>query len=193
MNITGPTVRLRPLELRDAFLVAETFRDWPRHRKLGRYILARAIADTDRNLIENEAFEYPLTARSSWTQTLVIYTDDMPLGVGIHRARASGRVVNVLEQAILPSARGRGLFSELNQVLARYAFETLGANVVPHELLDGSAAAKTYVANRPELYAELGEADGHTGKVRRGRHRAADWAAWAAANPLAVPEYQFSA
>lgn len=182
----GRTLHLRPLGLGDYLLWAECKADWPRDRK-GYYTLSRAIADTDRNVRDNANVVVPLGPDTNWIQTLVAYTDDVPQGIGVHRARAMGTAVHVLQQAIHPAHRGAGWFSLMNQLLSRYAFEVIGADVVTFEIVESATGAKTYVANR-SMYGSLGERLGETGKtLEAGRQRAADYEQWAKESPERVP------
>lgn len=182
----GRTLHLRPLELGDYLLWAECKADWPRDKK-GYYTLSRAISDTDRNVRDNAAVVVPLGPDSKWVQTLVAYTDEFPQGIGVHRARAMGTAVHVLQQAIHPSHRGAGWFSLMNQLLSVYAFEYIGADVVTFEIVESTASAKTYVANR-SMYGSLGQRQGETGKtLDAGRQRVADYRQWVKENPERVP------
>ena len=197
MRITGTwadgrVLHLRELTLADYVFWAECKRDWPRDAR-GYYTLQRAIADVDRNVRDNAAVMVPLGPDVRWIQTLIAYTDDAQIGLARHRA--AGTSCHVLQQAIHPDQRGGGWFSAMNELLSRYAFEVLQADVVTHELLpdDSAAGARTYVANRQQ-YGALGPTTGETGKtLQAGRMRRADFEVWAArpANASKLPAMEF--
>ena len=199
MRITGTwadgrVLHLRELTLGDYVFWAECKRDWPRDKR-GFYTLARAIADVDRNVRDNASVVVPLAPDTRWIQTLIAHTDDALIGLARHRA--IGTSCHVLQQAIHPDQRGGGWFSAMNELLSRYAFEVLGADVVTHELLpdDTAAGARAYVGNRQQ-YGSLGPTKGETGKtLQAGRMRRSDFEAWAAAarNAAKVPEISFEA
>lgn len=199
MRITGTwadgrVLHLRELTLGDYVFWAECKRDWPKDKR-GFYTLARAIADVDRNVRDNASVVVPLAPDTRWIQTLIAYTDDALIGLARHRA--IGTSCHVLQQAIHPDQRGGGWFSAMNELLSRYAFEVLGADVVTHELLpdDTAAGARAYVGNRQQ-YGSLGQTKGETGKtLQAGRMRRSDFEAWAAAarNAAKVPTLEFKA
>ncbi len=190
----GRVLRLRPLELGDYVFWAECKRDWPRDKR-GYYTLQRAIDDVDRNVRDNAEVTRPLGPGVRWIETLIAYSPDGLIGLARHRA--IGTSCHVLQQAIHPSQRGGGWFSAMNELLSRYAFEVLEADVVTHELLpdDSAAGARAYVGNRTQ-YAGLGETSGETGKrLQAGRMRRADFETWSAAarNAEKVPALEFRA
>lgn len=197
MRITGTwsdgrVLHLRPLGLGDYLFWAECKRDWPKDKR-GYYTLQRAIDDTDRNVRDNAGVTIPLGPGVRWIQTMVAESDAGPVGVCRHRAL--GTSCHVLQQAIHPDHRGGGWFSAMNELLSRYAFEVLLADVVTHELVPDAAAAHAYVGNRSQ-YVDLGETRGETGRaLKAGRMRRGDFEAWAAAarNAAKVPSIEFRA
>lgn len=179
MKLSGPTLRLRPVRLSDMLLFASCYEDWPADR-LGFYTIDRAGRECDIAVRDNRTVSIPLDDASAWTQTLAIYTDEMPNGIGIHRAKAEGRIVTVLNQAFVPEARGRGYFNELQTILQRYAFDVLGATEARFDILADSIGAVSHVSNRAK-YVIDGAAVGVTGMLKVGRLRKADrdeWVRW---------------
>lgn len=181
MIISGPRLRLRPVALSDMLLFAACYGDWPADAA-GYYSLSRAQNDCDIAVRDGRAFTYPLTADSAWQQSLAIYTDDPRSGIGIHRAKAEGTVVTVLNQAFIPEARGLGYFDELQTILQRYAFEVLGATEARFDIIASSTAALSHVQNRAKYKVE-GDALGQKGAALKvGKIIKTDRDAWIAAN-----------
>ena len=144
-------------------LFAACYGDWPADAA-GYYSLSRAQNDCDIAVRDGRAVTYPLTAESNWQQSLAIYTDATPSGVGIHRAKAEGTVITVLNQAFIPEARGLGYFDELQTILQRYAFEVLGATEARFDIIASSVAALAHVQNR-DKYTLDGEGTGQRGAL----------------------------
>lgn len=179
--LTGPTLRLRPVEIYDWPVFSLCYADWPRDDK-GYYSNQRAVRDCDVAVARNRFVTEPLTAESNWQITHLIYTDAVPSGIGLSRAKAQGFTVTVLNQAFIPSERGKGYMAELQQLLQKYAFDTLGAHEAGYEIIPGAVGALSHVRNRAK-YEATGERDGHSGKLGRGRITREAWSAWVAAHP----------
>ena len=179
--ITGPTLRLRPVEIYDWPVFSLCYADWPRDAQ-GYYSNQRAVRDCDVAVARNRAVTEPLTADSDWQLTQLVYTDALPSGIGLCRSRAVGTVVTVLNQAFIPSERGKGYMAELQSLLQKYAFDVLGATEAGYEIIPGAAGAKSHVNNRAK-YESVGERDGHSGKLERGRITRARWQEWVDAHP----------
>ena len=176
MRIVGERIELRPLMLRDVTAWLEIKWDWPVDA-LGHYTFERAQRDVEANVRANEKVTRPLDQMSQWTETLVAVIRDNVIGLCRHHAL--GTVCTVAQQAMHPAWRGNGYFSEMNELLARYAFDTLGATEVHHELIGAAAAAHAFVNNRSR-YREDGERQGETGKLRKGSMTRESFDAWRA-------------
>lgn len=179
--LTGPTLRLRPVEIYDWPVFSLCYADWPRD-EMGYYSNQRAVRDCDVAVARNRLVTEPLTADSDWQLTQLIYTDAVPSGIGLSRAKAEGFTVTVLNQAFIPSERGKGYMAELQALLQKYAFDVLGAHEAGYEIIPAATGAKAHVANRAK-YEATGEREGTTGRLEKGRITRAAWQAWADAHP----------
>lgn len=179
--LTGPVLRLRPVEIYDWPVFSLCYADWPRDDK-GYYSNQRAVRDCDVAVARNRLVVEPLDDTSNWQITHLIYTDATPTGVGLSRAKADGRKVTVLNQAFIPSERGKGYMAELQQLLQKYAFDTLGATEAGYEILPTAAGAKSHVNNRAK-YEASGTREGRSGTLDRGRITRNAWALWVETHP----------
>lgn len=180
-TLTGPTLRLRPVEIYDWPVFALCYADWPRDAQ-GYYSNQRAVRDCDVAVARNRFVSEPLTDDSDWQLTQIIYTDAVPSGIGLSRAKAQGYTITVLNQALIPSERGKGHMAELQALLQQYAFSVLGAREAGYEIIPSAAGAKAHVTGRAK-YEATGERDGHSGKLEIGRITRESWDSWVKANP----------
>ncbi len=179
--ITGPNLRLRPVEIYDWPVFALCFADWPRDEQ-GFYSNQRAIRDCDVAVARNRFVTEPLTRESDWQLTQLVYTDAVPSGIGLSRSKAAGRTVTVLNQALIPSERGKGHMAELQALLQKYAFDVLNALEAGYEIIPGATGARAHVMGRAK-YEAVGQREGRSGTLDRGRITRARWDAWVAAHP----------
>lgn len=135
--IQGPNIRFRLLGDDDYEELFACLRDWPADAH-GPFTLDRAIKTTGAAVRENLHVHRPLTEQSDFFCTFVI--EDSNGLVGVTKGRIWGQSVWVEWLALLPTARGRGLFREIRLAWSALTFEIFQAEKVGFETRTDVAA-----------------------------------------------------
>lgn len=121
----------------DDDLVFQCLKDWPADAR-GPFTRRRAMDTADAGVRENLHIAYPLTDESDFFVTFVIEHQGLP--VGVTKGRIWGKSVWVEWLAILPAARGNGLFREIRLAWSALTFEVLEAEKLGFETRTDIAA-----------------------------------------------------
>jgi hypothetical protein len=135
--IKGPNISFRLLGNDDDELVFQCLKDWPADAR-GPFTRRRAMDTADAGMRENMLIHHPLTEESDFFVTFVI--EDSTGAIGVTKARIWGTSVWVEWLALLPTARGRGLFREIRLAWSALTFEIFHAEKVGFETRTDVAA-----------------------------------------------------